>query len=163
MQKFDTFRFCPLGLKPFKCTFEGCDRSFTTSNIRKVHIRSHTGERPYVCKYPDCGKAFASTTNYKNHMRIHTGEKPYECPVEVCNSFVKNKFFTFGFFKGCKRRFTEYSSLYKHNSVHLSYIPYSCNYCDFHCKHESTLKSHKSSVHNVLTITDGTEIMIVQK
>ncbi|CAB1315329.1 unnamed protein product [Coregonus sp. 'balchen'] len=59
-------------LKPFKCPFEGCGRSFTTSNIRKVHIRTHTGERPYMCPEPSCGRGFASATNYKNHMRIHT-------------------------------------------------------------------------------------------
>jgi len=62
------------GERPFKCPFVGCDRSFTTSNIRKVHIRTHTGERPYICPDADCGRAFASATNYKNHVRIHTGQ-----------------------------------------------------------------------------------------
>ena len=61
------------GERPFKCPFEGCEKCFTTSNIRKVHIRTHTGERPYICSEESCGRAFASATNYKNHMRIHTG------------------------------------------------------------------------------------------
>lgn len=73
----------PIGERPFHCPVIGCNRSFTTSNIRKVHIRTHTGERPYVCTEEGCVRAFASATNYKNHLRIHSGEKPYVCSVKV--------------------------------------------------------------------------------
>lgn len=68
-----------IGERPFACPFEGCDRSFTTSNIRKVHMRTHTGERPYVCEHEGCGRSFASATNYKNHSRIHTGLSATKC------------------------------------------------------------------------------------
>ena len=71
--------FFRIGERPFACPFEGCDRSFTTSNIRKVHMRTHTGERPYVCEHEGCGRSFASATNYKNHSRIHTGLSATKC------------------------------------------------------------------------------------
>lgn len=61
------------GERPFLCPYSGCGRSFTTSNIRKVHYRTHTGEKPYKCEIEGCGREFASATNYKNHSRIHTG------------------------------------------------------------------------------------------
>lgn len=149
---------CAAGEKPFKCPIEGCGRSFTTSNIRKVHIRTHTGERPYYCSEPSCGRSFASATNYKNHMRIHTGrspspsvlapegfrlptltdlwlfptgEKPYVCTVP-----------------GCEKRFTEYSSLYKHHVVHTPCKPYNCNHCGKTYKQISTLAMHKRTTHN---------------
>ncbi|TRY86036.1 hypothetical protein DNTS_029369 [Danionella cerebrum] len=118
------------GEKPFRCPFEGCGRSFTTSNIRKVHTRTHTGERPYLCDEPSCGRAFASATNYKNHMRIHTGEKPYLCTMP-----------------GCGKSFTEYSSLYKHHVVHTHCKPYTCSRCGKNYRQTSTLTLHKRSAH----------------
>uniref|UniRef100_A0A8B9TM54 Zinc finger protein 76 n=1 Tax=Anas platyrhynchos TaxID=8839 RepID=A0A8B9TM54_ANAPL len=119
--------------RPFKCLFAGCGRSFTTSNILKVHIRTHTGERPYMCPEPNCGRGFTSATNYKNHMRIHTGEKPYVCTVP-----------------GCGKRFTEYSSLYKHHVVHTRCKPYACKSCGKTYRQTSTLATHKRSSHGEL-------------
>uniref|UniRef100_A0A8C0A143 Zinc finger protein 76 n=1 Tax=Anas zonorhyncha TaxID=75864 RepID=A0A8C0A143_9AVES len=128
------------GERPFKCLFAGCGRSFTTSNILKVHIRTHTGERPYMCPEPNCGRGFTSATNYKNHMRIHTGEKPYVCTVP-----------------GCGKRFTEYSSLYKHHVVHTRCKPYACKSCGKTYRQTSTLATHKRSSHGELEAMEESE------
>ena len=39
------------GAKPFRCTFEGCNRSFTWASSRTKHHRTHTGAKPFVCQY----------------------------------------------------------------------------------------------------------------
>ncbi|KAG9352385.1 hypothetical protein JZ751_020798 [Albula glossodonta] len=140
------------GERPFKCPFEGCGRSFTTSNIRKVHIRTHTGERPYYCSEPGCGRAFASATNYKNHMRIHTGKAPHTSPgrKDISNTFqlhCREKPYVCTV-PGCDKRFTEYSSLYKHHVVHTPCKPYNCNHCGKTYKQISTLAMHKRTAHN---------------
>uniref|UniRef100_A0A3B3T9M3 Zinc finger protein 143 n=1 Tax=Paramormyrops kingsleyae TaxID=1676925 RepID=A0A3B3T9M3_9TELE len=65
----------PWGERPFMCPFEGCGRSFTTSNIRKVHIR----EKPYVCTVPGCDKRFTEYSSLYKHHVVHTPCKPYNC------------------------------------------------------------------------------------
>ncbi|NXP09035.1 ZN143 protein, partial [Thinocorus orbignyianus] len=61
----------------------------------------------------------------------YTGEKPYVCTVP-----------------GCDKRFTEYSSLYKHHVVHTHSKPYNCNHCGKTYKQISTLAMHKRTAHN---------------
>ena len=58
------------------------------------------------------------------------GEKPYVCTVA-----------------GCGKRFTEYSSLYKHHVVHTHSKPYTCSYCGKNYRQTSTLAMHKRTAH----------------
>lgn len=62
-------------------------------------------------------------------------------------------------FQGCGKRFTEYSSLYKHNLVHSNNKTVKCEYCGKALTHTSLI-SHKRSAHNVIIMDDGTEIML---
>ena len=178
------FFFLFLGERPFKCPVSGCDRAFTTSNIRKVHVRTHTGERPYECTVPGCDRAFASATNFKNHMRIHSGEKPYVCANKVSDvpptpqrespsnflsyrleeisgtGCLHRRFSLEPVFQSCGRRFTEYSSLYKHQTVHTQNKPYECQECGRHYRQSSTLTMHRRTAHNIIQTVDGTEVML---
>lgn len=66
-----------------------------------------------------------------DYFSIPLGEKPYVCTVP-----------------GCEKRFTEYSSLYKHHVVHTPCKPYNCNHCGKTYKQISTLAMHKRTAHN---------------
>ena len=48
---------------------------------------------------------------------------------------------------GCGKRFTEYSSLYKHHVVHTHSKPYICNHCGKNYRQTSTLAMHKRTAH----------------
>ena len=67
-----------------------------------------------------------------------TGEKPYVCTVQ-----------------GCGKRFTEYSSLYKHHVVHTHAKPYICSHCGKNYRQTSTLAMHKRMAHGEDTAALG--------
>ena len=59
------------GHKPFKCTFRGCTRKFTTSGNLKSHLSLHTGEKHFACSHPNCGKSYFLAYRLKIHLRTH--------------------------------------------------------------------------------------------
>ena len=68
----------------YKCTYEGCTRSFNYSSSRRLHIRrAHTGERPFKCL--TCGKAFHDSGALKAHTLIHDGVK-FKC--DICGKLL---------------------------------------------------------------------------
>ncbi len=77
---------------------------------------------------------------------VCAGEKPYVCTVQ-----------------GCGKRFTEYSSLYKHHVVHTHSKPYVCNHCGKTYRQTSTLAMHKRTAHGEeLTTDDPATPLLIQ-
>lgn len=66
-------------LKPYKCTYNGCDKAFARSTDAKVHEAVHTGERRHVC--PVCAKTFIQSSHMRMHLQTHNEEKSFVCTV----------------------------------------------------------------------------------
>ena len=71
------------GDRPYKCHFDGCNKSFTTSYSQKSHIRTHTNERPYTCTVDACGKGFKTSGDLQKHRRTHTGFFNYFALISI--------------------------------------------------------------------------------
>lgn len=61
----------------YKCSFEGCDRTFRTGYRLYVHELYHKGVRPYRC--PICDKGFAEKGTLKVHVGSHSSVCYYNC------------------------------------------------------------------------------------
>ena len=58
------------GEKPFKCQFDGCEKTFSNSSDRKKHAQIHmTGV--FECPLPGCDRTYCHASSMRKHMKTH--------------------------------------------------------------------------------------------
>lgn len=78
------------GSRPFRCSEEGCGRSFTRADHLSRHVATaHSSARPYVCDVDGCGSSFGTSAHLSRHRKLHTKPKPHVC--QVCGSAFAKK------------------------------------------------------------------------
>ncbi|KAI0254007.1 hypothetical protein BJV78DRAFT_1280426 [Lactifluus subvellereus] len=53
----------------YECTY--CGKAFTRPSSLKIHVHSHTGERPFQCTHDGCNRTFSVQSNMRRHARTH--------------------------------------------------------------------------------------------
>jgi len=48
-----------------------CGKAFTRPSSLKIHVHSHTGERPFKCTFEGCNRTFSVQSNMRRHARTH--------------------------------------------------------------------------------------------
>lgn len=125
--------------KPFECSYDGCDRKYTSMGNLKTHMKAHEGKFNHQCDFDGCDKAFLSSYSLKVHRRVHTGEKPYACEEDGCDKSFNTLYRlnahkrihsgeTFDCeYDNCSKQFTTRSDLKKHVRKHTGERPYQCS------------------------------------
>ncbi|XP_049539326.1 zinc finger protein 304-like [Anopheles darlingi] len=65
----------------YRCSFEGCDKSYIRLNHLNAHQLLHVGAHPYRCPWEGCGETFARSFELSRHRRMHTGERKFVCHI----------------------------------------------------------------------------------
>ena len=73
-------------IRPFKCSYEGCSKTYMTKQGLRRHFVSHAGNSQFRCYTGDCTgtvRYFDRQALARHIHREHTMERPFEC--NICN------------------------------------------------------------------------------
>ena len=123
-------------LKPFQCTFPGCQHRSNVKRNIETHQRTHEVDmelrRPYVCESPSCSYRAANNSNLKNHvMAKHPSTartRDFQCPL-------------------CPSRFFTSECLKKHVPRHMKEKRLKCISCGFATHDSACLQRHVNALH----------------
>lgn len=131
--------------KPYACTVEGCNKKYTDPSSLRKHKRSHAyGDqnnsdlnrttkfsdvhKPYACKVEGCNKRYTDPSSLRKHKRsgVHGSiQNDFNSNSNDFNSSTLKKVSNFSNthkpyvckVEGCNKRYTDPSSLRKHQRV----------------------------------------------
>ncbi|XP_055544181.1 zinc finger protein 41-like [Wyeomyia smithii] len=96
-----------LGVRPYKCNYDGCGRSYFSQNDLRTHSKRHQITY-HVCEI--CGRNIKGVEWFRRHVKTHTEGPQFTC--EVCGSKFRRK-----------------AQLQTHMVTHTGITPHECDIC----------------------------------
>ncbi|XP_001868504.2 zinc finger protein 28 [Culex quinquefasciatus] len=116
-----------LGHRPYACSVEGCEHSFSSRAGLLGHMARHA-DRNNVYDCDICGAKIKTKSSLQRHRKMHTAEKPHACSI-------------------CGKRFWRKSYLNHHATVHTGIAKFPCEYCGFVFKNKYWRSFHVKQKH----------------
>ncbi len=109
-----------LNYKPFKCEYNECNQSFTTSSRFRKHLKTFDNKQKLFNDQKKCDKIFDSKSNLKSNNKRYFDEKTFK-------THNKEKSFICDLGKYDKK-FAKSSYLKNHLKRHLGLKPFKCHF-----------------------------------
>jgi hypothetical protein len=80
--------------RPYKCTYDGCNKSFAKSSRLKRHSVTHNENRErFYCTKEDCNRSYGTKYDLVAHQKQkHSKDsKPYKCNFGSCEATFESK------------------------------------------------------------------------
>lgn len=120
-----------LGIKPYRCSTEGCNLEFFGPYHKTRHERRMHGEKGVLThKCHICGKMIRGPNGaLKYHLSLHgTSEKKFVCTI-------------------CGKGFALQRYLRQHGMTHSEEFPYACSYCGKRFNNKWSMRTHEKNMH----------------
>ncbi|XP_055641354.1 zinc finger protein 729-like [Toxorhynchites rutilus septentrionalis] len=109
-----------LGIRPYKCDYDGCGRSYFSQNDLRTHSKRHQITY-HVCEI--CGRNIKGVEWFRRHVKTHTEGPQFTC--EVCGSKFRRK-----------------AQLQTHMVTHTGLTPHECEICGKRFALKYNLEAH---------------------
>jgi uncharacterized Zn-finger protein len=66
-------------VKLYKCTFEQCNKEFSSTSKLSRHSQTHFKQKSFKCTFENCDANFTRKDHLINHNKAHSCIKMYTC------------------------------------------------------------------------------------